>query len=442
MSPVRETILKRINEEKIDRIWLWFTDILGQLKGVELAPQEVEGALADGMGFDGSSIEGFARIEESDLMALPDPRSFSVFRDLETGEAHSAQVFCDLYTPDMKPYAGDPRQVLRRHVDRLAKHNRTMQVGPEMEFFYTKGPQTLEGFDRTGYFDASMTNEGTELRKKTVASLEAMGVRCEYSHHEVAPSQHEIDIRHLPALQMADVVMSVRYLVKEVATAHSAYATFMPKPIYGVNGSGMHTHQSIFEGDRNLFFDPDHAYHLSSFAQKYVAGILRHIREITAVLNQWVNSYKRLVLGYEAPVYVSWGQKNRSALVRVPRYRVGKERASRVELRSPDAVCNPYLAFSVMLAAGLKGVEQDYELPDPVEADLFRMGEAERGRLGIETLPGDLYEAVLEMEKSELVRECLGDHIVDKFIENKKIEWERYRAQVTDFEVENYLPVL
>jgi glutamine synthetase len=442
MSPVRETILKQISEEKIDRTWLWFTDILGQLKGVELAPQEVEGALADGMGFDGSSIEGFARIEESDLMALPDPHSFSVFRDVHSGRAQSAQMFCDLYTPDMKPYPGDPRQVLRKQVETIAKKKLTMQVGPEMEFFYTQGPYSLEGFDRTGYFDASMTNEGTELRKKTVGALEAMGIRCEYSHHEVAPSQHEIDIRHLEALRMADVVMTVRYLVKEVATANGAYATFMPKPIYGINGSGMHTHQSLFEEDKNLFFDSDHEYHLSDFGRKYLAGILRHIKEITAVLNQWVNSYKRLVLGYEAPVYISWGQKNRSALVRVPRYRVGKQRSTRIELRSPDPVCNPYLAFAIMLAAGLKGVDENYPLPDPIETDLFRMGENERSRLGIDTLPGDLYEAVLEMEKSSNVREWLGDHIVDKFIENKKIEWERYRSQVTDFEVQNYLPVL
>lgn len=442
MSPVRENILKQINDEKIARIWFWFTDILGQMKGVELAPQEVEGALADGMGFDGSSIEGFARIEESDLMALPDPNSFSVFRDPETGLAHSAQLFCDLYTPHMEPFEGDPRGVLQRHVQTLAKQGLTMQVGPEMEYFYTKSPSSVEGFDQSGYFDASMTNEGTELRRKTVMALEAMGVRCEYSHHEVAPSQHEIDIRHLDALKMADVVMTVRYLVKEIASAHGAYATFMPKPIYGVNGSGMHTHQSIFREDKNLFFDPDHPYHLSDFAQKYMAGILHHIHEITAFTNQWVNSYKRLVLGYEAPVYISWGQKNRSALIRVPRYRVGRQQATRIELRSPDAVCNPYLAFSLMLTAGMRGVEEGYTLPEPTEADLFRMGEEERAQVGIATLPGNLYEAVKAVEESSFVREILGDHIVDKFISNKKIEWERYRSQVTDYELTAYLPVL
>lgn len=442
MSPVRENILKQINDEKISRIWFWFTDILGQMKGVELAPQEVEGALADGMGFDGSSIEGFARVEESDLMALPDPASFSVFRDPETGLAHSAQFFCDLYTPDMKPFEGDPRGVLRRHTKKLAQKGLVMQVGPELEYFYTRNPHSTEGFDQAGYFDASMTNEGTEIRKKTVMALEAMGVRCEYSHHEVAPSQHEIDIRHLEALKMADVVMTVRYLVKEIASVHGAYATFMPKPVFGINGSGMHTHQSITKDGRNLFFDADHPYHLSEFALKYMSGVLHHIKEITAFMNQWVNSYKRLVLGYEAPVYVSWGQKNRSALVRVPRYRVGKEQASRIELRSPDAVCNPYLAFSLMLAAGMKGVEENYPLPDPVESDLFHMSEQERVRLNIETLPGDLYEAVKTLEKSELAKKTVGEHIFEKFIENKRIEWEKFRAQVTDFELKSYLPVL
>ncbi len=442
MPPAHDEILKQIKEENISRIWFWFTDILGMMKGVELAPQEVEGALEDGMGFDGSSIEGFARVEESDLMAVPDVETFSVFRDPETGKALSAQFFCDLYTPDMKPFEGDPRGVLKRHTKQLAAEGLTFSVGPELEYFYTKNPHSTEGFDQVGYFDASMTNKGTELRNKTVMALEAMGIRCEYSHHEVAPGQHEIDVRHMDALKMADTVMSIRYMVKEIASANGVYATFMPKPVFGVNGSGMHVHQSIMKNGQNLFFDPDHPYHLSDFALKYLAGILHHIKEITAFMNQWVNSYKRLVLGYEAPVYIAWGQKNRSSLVRVPRYRAGKEQASRLELRSPDPVCNPYLAFSLMLAAGMKGVEESYPLPDPVETDLFRLGQYERQKLNIDTLPGDLYEAVQEMEKSTFARECVGNHIFDKFIENKLIEWEKYRAQVTDYELNNYLPIL
>lgn len=442
MLPFHEEILKQIRDENISRIWFWFTDILGMMKGVELAPQEIEEALAEGMGFDGSSIEGFARVEESDLMAVPDVETFTVFRDPDTGKAISAQFFCDLYTPDMKPFEGDPRGVLKRHTERLAAEGLTFSVGPELEYFYTKNPHSTEGFDQVGYFDASMTNKGTDLRKQTVMALEAMGIRCEYSHHEVAPGQHEIDVRHTNALKMADVVMSIRYMVKEIASANGAYATFMPKPIFGVNGSGMHVHQSIMKNGKNLFFDPDHPYHLSEFALKYLAGILHHIKEITAFMNQWVNSYKRLVLGFEAPVYIAWGQKNRSALVRVPRYRAGREQASRVELRSPDPVCNPYLAFSLMLAAGMKGVKENYPLPDPVETDLFRLGEKERRNLNVETLPGDLYEAVLELEKSTLARETVGNHIFDKFIENKRIEWERYRARVTDYELNQYLPVL
>ena len=440
--PQRERILKAVADARVPRVWLWFSDILGQLKGIEIPPSELPKALDQGVNFDGSSIEGFARIEESDLMAMPDQDSFRILRAPNGGHAISAHLFCDLYTPDGEPYPGDPRGVLRRHLDRLAEKGMRFEVGPELEFFYFKSAQEPVGFDTTGYFDASMTNQGTELRRKTVTALQLAGIQCEFSHHEVAPSQHEIDVHHAPALEMADTVLTIRYLVKEIATENGAYATFMPKPVFGVNGSGMPVHQSVFQGDRNLFFDADAPYHMSAFARSYTAGILRHIREITVVFNQWVNSYKRLVLGYEAPVYISWGQKNRSALVRVPRHRPGREATARIELRSPDPVCNPYLAFAVMLAAGMKGVEEGYELPPPVEADLFRMSEAERQALGVGTLPGNLYEAIQEAEGSELLRQALGEHVYTKFLENKRLEWDRYRAQVTDYEIRTYLPIL
>ncbi len=439
--PQREAIVKLTADQAVPRVWLWFTDILGQLKGVEIPPSELPKALEEGMGFDGSSIEGFARIEESDLLARPDPDSFTILR-ADDGRPVSAQMFCDLYQPDGTPYPGDPRRVLRNNLETIRNRGYCFQVGPEMEYFYFRSPTNPTGFDETGYFDASMINKGTEMRRKTVAALGAMGFHCEYSHHEVAPSQHEIDVHHQDALKMADMVMTIRYLVKEIATQEGAYATFMPKPLFGANGSGMHVHQSIFEGNRNIFFDADGPYHLSDFAQHYVAGILRHVREITLVLNQWVNSYKRLVMGYEAPVYISWGQKNRSALVRVPRYKPGKEKACRVELRSPDPVCNPYLAFSVMLAAGMKGVEEGYDLTEPIERDLFRMDPSERRSLNVETLPENLYEAIQEAEGSALLRAALGEHVFDKFLENKRIEWDRYRAQVTDYELKTYLPLL
>ncbi len=440
--PRKEHILKTVRDEQVPRIWLWFADILGQLKGVEIPPGELPKALDRGVGFDGSSIEGFARIEESDLMAMPDQNSFTVLRRPDNGEPISAQLFCDLFTPDGESYSGDPRGVLRRHLARLEKKGMRFEVGPELEFFYFESDRNPVGFDTTGYFDASMINKGTELRRKTVAALQRAGIQCEFSHHEVAPSQHEIDVHHRGALEMADTVLLVRYLVKEIAAEHGAYATFMPKPIYGMNGSGMHVHQSVFQGDNNLFFDANDPYYMSSFAKHYTAGILRHIREITLVLNQWVNSYKRLVLGYEAPVYISWGQKNRSALVRVPRHSPGKEQASRIELRSPDPVCNPYLAFAVMLAAGMKGVQEAYDLPDPIESDLFRMSEQERQALGVETLPGNLYEAIQVAESSSLLRQALGEHVFTKFLENKTLEWDRYRAQISDYEIRTYLPVL
>lgn len=440
IGELKENVLRKVKERGVTGIWVWFTDILGQLKGVEIARGEVEAALEHGLGFDGSSVEGFARIHESDLMAQPDPSTF-VEMPVASGGDRLAHMFCDLLTPEGEPYAGDTRWVLKRNLQRLAERGWHFNVGAELEYFYFASPERLEPFDSAGYFDASLINRGTMLRQKTVKAVEAMGVRCEYSHHEVAPSQHEIDVRYMDGLKMADTVMTLRFIIKEIARENDAYATFMPKPVFGQNGSGMHTHQSLSAGKKNLFYDAQDPYNLSPLARSYIAGILRHVREITLVTNQTVNSYKRLVPGYEAPVYVSWGQKNRSALVRVPRMRIGREGSARCELRSPDPVCNPYLAFASMLAAGLRGIDEKLELRDPIEENIFGMSPADRTGLDIEELPGNLYEAILEAEKSTLLRETLGDHIFDKYIANKKIEWDQYRIQVTDYELKRYLPI-
>ncbi len=437
----KEDVLRIVHDEKIPIIRLWFTDILGQLRGFAITPRELPDALESGMGFDGSSVEGFARIHESDLMAVPDPDTFKVLSN-QISEAHSAIMFCNLETPEGEPYQGDTRYVLKRNLKTISDEGLTFYVGPELEYFYLRDERSVEVLDEVGYFDASIVSQGTILRKKTIQVLEALEIPVEYSHHEVAPSQHEIDLRYDNALRMADKVITYRFIVKELARQNGVYATFMPKPIFGENGSGMHTHQSVFRGDANLFFSPDDDYHLSDFAKSYIAGILMHIREITAVLNQWVNSYKRLVPGYEAPVYISWGRKNRSALVRVPRYRIGKEKSTRIELRSPDPVCNPYLAFSVMLAAGMKGVRENYPLPPPVEENIYEMSPIDRRDQNIDTLPGDLYEAIQLMKDSTLVREALGEHVFNKFIENKLIEWDRYRGIVSNYELKKYLPVL
>jgi glutamine synthetase len=437
-----EEALRTIREGKVEVVWLWFCDILGQLKGVAVTPREFEDALKDGMGFDGSSVEGFARIHESDLMARPDAATLRTFMGKDGAPSRFARVFCDLELPDGTPYEGDARGVLRRTLRKLQDQGLEYFVGPEMEYFYFRSPETRELFDHAGYFDASLVSEGTELRRRTVQALEGIGIKAEYAHHEVAPSQHEIDVRYADALAMADNVLTIRFLVREIAREAGAYATFMPKPIFGVNGSGMHCHQSVFQGDRNLFFDAKDDYNLSAFARSYIAGLLGHVRELTLVLNQWVNSYKRLTPGYEAPVYISWGQRNRSALVRVPRYRVGREKAARIELRSPDPTCNPYLAFAVMLAAGLRGVEGKYKLPAPVEENIYEMSDPERVDRRIAMLPGSLAEAIAEAEKSELLRETLGTHIFEKLLENKRIEWDRYRIRVTEYELEHYLPVM
>ena len=439
----REWVLKTVKDKKVKFIRLWFTDVLGMLKSFDITVEELERALDEGMGFDGSSIEGYARIEESDMIAKPDMTTFAVLPWGDNGETGVARMFCDVLRPEGTPYEGDPRFALKRMLKKATDMGYTFYVGPELEYFYFKSsagrPEVL---DAGGYFDLTPLDVASDLRRDTVMTLEALGVKVEYVHHEVAPSQHEIDLRYAEALTMADAAMTYRLVAKEVAMKHGVYATFMPKPLFGQNGSGMHVHQSLFAGDRNAFFDVADEYHLSKIGKCYVAGLLKHSREICSIVAQWVNSYKRLVPGYEAPVYVSWGRKNRSALVRVPMYKPGKEKATRAEFRCPDPACNPYLAFTVMLAAGLKGIEENYELPDAVEEDIFRMTEAEREQHGIASLPGSLDEAIVLTEKSDLVREALGEHIFGKFIENKKIECDNYRMHVSEYEIGKYLPIL
>ena len=438
----KDYVLKMAKEHDVKFIRLWFTDILGTLKSFAITVEELEGALENGMGFDGSSIEGFARIDESDMVAMPDPDTFQLLPWRPREHRAVARMFCDVLKPGGEPFEGDPRYVLKKNLKRATDLGYIFYVGPELEYFYFKDTNGTEPLDCGGYFDMTPLDTATDLRRDTVLTLEEMGIAVEYSHHEVAASQHEIDMRYTDALTMADNVMTYRLVVKQIALSHGVYATFMPKPIFGINGSGMHVHQSLFKGDRNAFFDAKDSYYLSKEAKSYIAGLLKHAPEITCVANQWVNSYKRLVPGYEAPVYLSWARRNRSDLIRVPEYRPGKENATRIEFRSPDPACNPYLAFSVMLAAGLEGIEKGYEAPEPVEENVYEMSEEERQNRGIDTLPASLWEALQLTGKSELVRKALGDHVFSAFIENKKIEWDRYRTQVTEYELNRYLPIL
>jgi glutamine synthetase len=438
----KEYILKMAKEHDVKFIWMWFTDILGILKSFAITVEELEGALEEGMGFDGSSIEGFARIDESDMVAMPDPDTWQLLPWNPPEHRATARMFCDVLMPGGQPFEGDPRFVLKRNLKRAADLGYTYYVGPELEYFYFKDVNGTEFLDQGGYFDLTTRDAAIELRRDTVIQLEKMGIGVEYAHHEVAASQHEIDMRYTDALTMADSVMTYRLVVKEVALKNGVYATFMPKPVFGINGSGMHVHQSLFRGDRNAFFDAKDPYHLSQEAKYFIAGLLKHAPEITAVCDQWVNSYKRLVPGYEAPVYLSWARRNRSDLVRVPEYRPGREKATRIEFRSPDPACNPYLCFSVMLAAGLDGIEKKYKVPDPIEENVYEMTAEERAKRGISTLPGSLAEAVQLAEKSELVRKALGEHVFNSFIENKKKEWDDYRIQISEYELKRYLPIL
>lgn len=438
----KKEVLKRIDKENIQFIKLCFVDILGQLKAFAITRRELNHAMEDGMGFDGSSVEGFARIYESDLRLLPDPETFNILPPSFDG-SKTAVMFGDIITPEGINYEGDTRYVLKRNLAEMKKAGfDKFMVGPELEYFYFSGARKPEILDEGGYFDSVPVDESSDLRKETILVLEEMGIPVEYSHHEVAPSQHEIDLRYDEALKMADKVILYKLVVKQIAAKRGIYASFMPKPLNGVNGSGMHVHQSLFKGSRNAFFDRNDSNYLSAVAKSYSAGILRHVREICAVTNQWVNSYKRLVPGFEAPVYIAWARRNRSALVRIPQSIVGHEKSTRIEARFPDPGANPYLAFSVMLRAGLEGVKKRYELPKSVEADIYEMDEIERKANKIHTLPGSLLEALDEFKSSSLMRETLGSHVFDKFVENKRIEWDSYRTQVTDYEVKRYLPNL
>jgi glutamine synthetase len=446
MERQQEFVLRAIEERDIRFIRLWFTDVLGFLKSVAVAPAELEGAFAEGIGFDGSAIEGFARAHEADMLARPDPATFQVlpWRGEQPG---TARMFCDIFMPDGSPSYADPRHVLKRALGRAAELGFTFYTHPEIEFFLLRGRPAAdellpEPVDAGGYFDHTPHDVGHDFRRQAITVLERMGISVEFSHHETAPGQQEIDLRYADALTTADNIMTFRLVVKEVALEQGVFASFMPKPYDNQQGSGMHTHLSLFEGDRNAFHEASDPYHLSKVARAFIAGLLRHAPEITAVTNQWVNSYKRLFGGGEAPAYVCWGHNNRSALVRVPMYKPQKGQSTRIEVRSPDSACNPYLAFAVLLGAGLKGIEQGYELPDGAEDDVWSLTDAERRAMGIEPLPQSLADAIAVMEGSELVAETLGEHVFDFFLRNKRAEWQDYRRRVTPFELERYLPVL
>jgi glutamine synthetase len=442
MERQQDYVLRTVEERGVRLIRLWFTDVLGQLKSVAISPAELENAFEEGMHFDGSAIDGFSRVQESDVLAKPDPNTFELLPWGNPADV-SARMFCDILNHDGTPFEGDPRQVLKRNLDRARARGFSFMTAPEMEFFYfADGDPTtpLEPLDSGSYFDLTTADVASDLRKRTIQVLEAMGIPVEYSFHEDAPSQHEIDLRYTDALTMADNIMTFRLVVREIALEQGAYATFMPKPLAGVQGSGMHTHMSLFEGDTNAFHEPGDPYGLSKIARGFIAGLLVHAPEITAITNQLVNSYKRLIVGYEAPVYITWARNNRSALVRVPVTKRGKQSSTRIEYRSPDPACNPYLAYSVILAAGLRGIEEGYELPPEASANVFEMTPEERAAEGIRSLPPSLADALDLMERSELVAETLGEHIFEWFLRNKRAEWLAYKSQVTPFELERYLP--
>ncbi len=443
-AELRERVLRQADEADITFIRLWFTDVVGRLKSFAITRAELEPALVYGMGFDGSSVTGFNAIEESDMIAMPDPATFCVM-PRQAGERYVGRMFCDIRTPEGEPYEADSRHVLRRALERMRSLGfDDFAIGPELEFFLFRldehgAPHPL---DAGGYFEETTADASVDLRKRIVLALEQTGIPVEYLHHEVGPSQHEIDIRYGGALEMADHCMTYRSIVKEVAQQHGVYATFMPKPLFGENGSGMHTHQSLFRGGANAFFDGDDRWWLSDVARSFIAGQLRHAREISLLFAQWVNSYKRLVPGYEAPVYVAWSRRNRSALIRVPLYHPGREQSTRAEIRCPDPACNPYLAFAGLLHAGLEGIERGYELPDPMETNLYQLTAPERRSLGIESLPESLGEAIAAAEESPLVERALGAELHRRLIDLKRAEWDEYRVQLSQWELDRYLKIL
>ncbi|MFW6195003.1 MAG: glutamine synthetase family protein, partial [Chloroflexota bacterium] len=429
-------VLHSAKERDVKFIRLWFTDILGTLKGFAITVDELEEVLSRGATIDGSSIAGFARSDEADMIAMPDPSTWQLL-PWRPKEKSVARMFCDILRPDGSPFEGDPRHVLHRNVQEAANMGFTFYLAPEMEYFYLKGPDFTQPLDDGGYFDQASDDAGTDLRRDTVLSLEELGIPVAHSHHEVAPGQHEIDLRHMNALTMADTVVTYRVVAKEIAAQRGIYASFMPRPFNDRNGSGMHCHMSLFNGDDNAFYDSEDEERLSATGRQFIAGLLRHAAEITAVTNQWVNSYKRLVPGTEAPAYTVWSGANWADLVRVPAYQ-GRPEAVRVEYRAPDAACNPYLAFSVILAAGLKGIREGYEIAGPG-------GHASNGQwktLGVSRLPSNLGEALHATRSSELVKSALGESVFDNFIENKDIEWREYQETVTDYEFERYLKIL
>ena len=441
VAETTDYVLATARENDVKFIRLWFTDILGSLKSFAITVSELEKALEEGMSFDGSSIEGFARIDESDMIAKPDPSTFVVL-PWRPQQQRVARMICDVHLPDGTPFEGDPRHVLRRQLARAAELGYSYYVGPEIEYFYFKAPDDPTPIDAGGYFDLTPLDAASDLRRETVLTLEEMGIPVEYSHHEVAPSQHEIDLRYTDAMTMADSAMTYRLVVKEVAMKNGVHASFMPKPLNNVNGSGMHVNQSLFAGDENVFFDATSEDGLSPTAHYYIAGLLRHAPDFTLVTNQWVNSYKRLQPGFEAPVYVTWAHRNRSDLIRIPASKPDRPESTRIEYRAADSACNPYLTFAVTLAAGLEGIVSQRQLPDAVEENIYRLSDSERAERGIATLPGSLGEAIGHFAGSKLMRETLGDHVFESFLENKRIEWNEYRAHVTDFEIQRYFPVL
>jgi glutamine synthetase len=438
----RKAVLDEVKKEGVEYVLFWFTDIEGHLKSFAITPSEIEGALNDGMGFDGSSITGFNAIEESDMVAIPDPATWRLM-PARAGEAKVGRLICDVVKPDGQPYEGDPRYVMRRALERMeAMGFDTFNIGPELEYFLFRDKSGTEALDEGGYFAMTALDAATELRNETIRALESMGIGIEYHHHEVAPSQHEIDMRYSSALDMADQTVTYRLIVKEVAAKNGVYATFMPKPLFGENGSGMHTHMSLFKDGRNQFFDGSDQYNLSPVGKQFIAGLLRHARELSGVFAQWVNSYKRLVPGFEAPVYVAWSQRNRSALIRIPLYKPGSEQATRAEIRCPDPACNPYLTFAALLHAGLEGIEQGYELEAPMETNLYHLTAEERRDRGIVSLPETLGEAIDEFAASDLMRRAFGDHIFEAYVTLKRREWDDYRVQLTQWELDRYLGVL
>jgi glutamine synthetase len=441
MNKQAEYVLRTVEERGIRFVRLWFTDVQGFLKSVSISPAELEVAFEEGMTFDGSAVDGYARVQEADMLAQPDPATFQILP--WRPDQQVARMFCDIVLPDGAPFEGDPRGVLKRNLARAADLGFTFYVAPELEFFYfaDAGPEP-QVLDRGGYFDLTPLDTAQEYRRKTINALELMGIPVEHSHHEVAPSQHEIIVRYTDALTMADNIMTFRLTVKEVAMEHGIYATFMPKPLEAHDGSGMHLHLSLFEGDRNAFYEPGSDNGLSKVGQQFVAGLLTHAAEITAVTNQWVNSYKRLVAGFDAPIWISWARNNQSALVRIPLAKKGKSQSVRVEYRSPDAAANPYLALSAVLGAGLAGIRNGYELPPEVSSNVHALTNAERQAAGISRLPETLAEALDRMEQSELMAETLGEHVFDWFLRNKRREWDRYQHHVSKFELDTYLPVL